>query len=165
MKKLATIGVLFFGINLLAAHPHISKVVTTQLPGGNEITVSYQSTPVQEINLGSAPVNWFLNPWAPLLRVSQDIESDGRRIEKGAYTVGLFKQEDGGWGLALQPGRLVLPRKELSDEMILLKSIFSTARGSSGHLVMDFAPGEGELEGKIVLTVQLGSIFVAGELG
>lgn len=49
--------------------------------------------------------------------------------------------------------------------MILLRSTFSTARGTPGHRAMDFAPGEGDLEGKVVLTVQLGNIFVAGEPG
>lgn len=64
MRRISTIGVFLLGVDL-SAHPPISKVVTTHLPEGTEMTVSCQSTPVQEIAPSNAPVDRFLNPGLP----------------------------------------------------------------------------------------------------
>ena len=43
--------------------------------------------------------------------------------------------------------------------------MFSADQGSAGHMLLDITPGAGKFEGKAVLTLHFGSLFLAGVLG
>ena len=66
--------------------------------------------------------------------------------------------------MALHPGRLRQREVAVTPTLILLDTVFSDSNGSSDHLVIDFSPGTGRFEGKVVLTLHLGTLFLAAEL-
>ena len=164
MKRWIVFGLVLVATGALMAHPHIGKTVTTTLPGGTEVSVSYSMTPAGEIDPAGAPVDTFINPWAPLLRVSQPVKSGSVDIPMGMYTLGLIKSGSGDWALALHPGRLVLKEVPLGPRVTRLDSMFSNSEGRADHLVVDFSLGKGRLEDKVVVTFHLGAIHLAAEL-
>lgn len=164
MKRLIMFGLFLVATGALAAHPHIGKTVTATLPGGTEVSVSYSMTPAGEIDPATAPVDTFINPWAPLLRVSQPVKLGSVDIPQGMYTLGLFKSGSGDWALALHPGRLRQKEIPLGPKVTRLDSVFSNSEGRADHLVVDFSLGKGRLEDKVVVTFHWGSIYLAAEL-
>ena len=164
MKRLIVFGLFFVATGALTAHPHIGKTVTATLPGGTEVSVSYSMTPAGEIDPAAAPVDTFINPWAPLLRVSQPVHSGSVDIPVGMYTLGLIKSGSGDWTLALHPGRLRQKEIPLGPKVTRLDSVFSSSEGMADHLVVDFSLGRDKLEGKVVVTFHLGSIHLAAEI-
>jgi hypothetical protein len=45
-----------------------------------------------------------------------------------------------------------------------LESQFSTDHGLAEHMLIDITPGAGKLEGRAVLTLHFGNLFLAGAL-
>ncbi|MEE8349415.1 MAG: hypothetical protein V3R94_07585 [Acidobacteriota bacterium] len=164
MKKWIVLGLFFSVTGALWAHTHLGKTVTTNLPGGIEVSVSYSMTPAPEIDPAAAPVDTFINPWAPLLRVSQPVKLGSADVAMGMYTLGLIKSGSGEWALALHPGRLVRKEAPVGPQVIRLDSMYSSSEGTADHLVVDFSLGKGKLEDKVVVTFHWGSIYLAAEL-
>lgn len=50
------------------------------------------------------------------------------------------------------------------SKVIRLDSLFSDSIGTAEHLVIDINAGFGEFEGKPVLTIHFGGLFLAGAL-
>jgi hypothetical protein len=42
--------------------------------------------------------------------------------------------------------------------------VFQTDKGTAEHMLIDITPGAGRFEGKAVLTLHFGSLFLAGVL-
>lgn len=164
MKRLILLAMFLVANGALTAHPHIGKTVTATLPGGTEVSVSYSMTPAGEVDPAAAPVDTFINPWAPLLRVSQPVQSGSVDIPEGMYTLGLIKSSSGEWVLALHPGRLRQKEMPLGPKVTRLDSVFSSSEGTADHLVVDFGLGKDKLEGKVVVTFHLGSVHLAAEI-
>jgi len=164
MKKLLVLGLFLTVTAAQTAHPHLNKTITTTLHGPVEVSVSYQTASAREIDPEASPVGRFINPWAPILSLSEDVKSGATHIPSGRYTIGLIKNGPGDWTLALHPGRLRQREVAVTPIIIPLDTLFSDSNGSSDHLVIDFSPGTGRFEGKVVLTFHLGTLFLAAEL-
>lgn len=167
MKRALTASV---ALTLLAAaaataHPHFNKTVTAKLPSGVDATVTYNTTPANEIHAAKAAVGTFVTPRRPLLKLSGEIKTGAVTIPAGEYTVGVIKNSETDWTMALYPG--AIPRGgEAVDvaKAIKLESLFSTAQGTAEHMLLDISPGDGKLEGRAVLTLHFGHLFLAGAL-
>ena len=48
--------------------------------------------------------------------------------------------------------------------VIKLDSMYSSNQGDAGHMLIDITPGAGKFEGKAVLTLHFGTMFLAGAL-
>jgi hypothetical protein len=48
---------------------------------------------------------------------------------------------------------------------IKLDSMFEGDKGTAEHMLIDVTPGHGRFEGKAVLTLHFGSLFLSGLLG
>lgn len=164
MKRLLVLGLFLTGTAAQTAHPHLNKTITTSLHGPVEVSVSYQTASAREIDPDASPVGRFINPWAPILSLSEAVNSGSTNIPSGRYTIGLIKYGPGDWTMALHPGRLRQREVDVTPRLILLDTVFSDSNGSSDHLVIDFSPGTGRFEGKVVLTFHLGTLFLAAEL-
>jgi hypothetical protein len=168
MKKylvLLNISALFFlGLSLLMAHPHFNKVVTVKLPGDVEATVTYQTVPSNEDRVTRASVGDFLTPRNPKLKLSKESKAGNVLIPPGEYIIGAIKNGNNDFTMALYPGSIARGERPDMAKMIKLESEFSASEGKAPHLLIDISPGSGEMEGRAVLTLHFGSLFLAGAL-
>jgi hypothetical protein len=146
------------------AHPHFNKTVTATLAPGVEVTITYNTTPSNETHATSAKVGEFVTPRRPVLKLSAEVKAGAATIPAGEYTIGVIKIAEKDWALALYPGRL--QRGDVPDaaKAIRLESVFSADHGTAHHMLIDVTPGDGKLEGKAVLTLHFGTLFLAGAL-
>lgn len=146
----------------VAAHPHFDKSIVAKLPSGAEVTITYNTTPANESHASSAPVNVFVSPRNPQLRVSAALRAGNVSVPQGTYTIGVVKNSDSSWSMALFPGT---PGGTVDmTQVIKLDSMFESSAGEAEHMLIDVTPGRGRLEGKAVLTLHFGSLFLAGAL-
>jgi hypothetical protein len=150
--------------SLSLAHPHFNKSVNAKLPSGADATISYQTVPANEAHATDATAGSFITPRNPKLTLSAAVMSGTVNVPAGEYTIGVIKNGDDDYTMALYKG--TPPRGAAPDmaQMIKLDSMYSTAMGPAHHLLIDISPGEGKFEGKAVLTLHFGSMFLAGAL-
>jgi hypothetical protein len=148
----------------LGAHPHFNKTVIVKLPAGAEATITYNTTPSNEANATKAAVGSFVTPRQPHLKLSAEIKAGAVTVPAGDYIIGCVKNAGDDWTLALYAG--ALPRGEAPDmsKVIKLESQFSKGAGTAPHMLIDISPGAGKFEGKAVLTLHFGTLFLAGAL-
>lgn len=146
------------------AHPHFNKTVTATVGPNVEVVITYNTTPANEAHAESAKVGDFVTPRRPVLKLSAELKSEKTTLPPGEYTIGVVKNAERDWTLALYPGRLQRGDTPDPSRAIRLDSAFSTDHGTAPHMLIDITPGEGRLEGKAVLTLHFGSLFVAGVL-
>jgi hypothetical protein len=146
------------------AHPHFNKTVTASLPQGVELTITYNTTPANEVHAQNAKVGEFVTPRRPGLKLSAELKTDKVTLPAGEYTIGVIKNGDKDWTLALYPGRLQRGDTPDTAKAIKLDSMFSADKGTAEHMLIDVTPGHGKFEGKAVLTLHFGSLFLVGVL-
>jgi hypothetical protein len=167
MKKnqlIICLAAFLIAVPLVLAHPHINKTVTATLSATVTATVTYNTTPSNEANAQKTAVGEFVTPRQPKLKLSADLKVGETTIPGGEYIIGVIKNSDNDWTMALYPG--VLKRGEKADmtKVIKLESTFSTSAGTAPHMLIDISPGSGKMEGRIVLTMHFGSLFLSGAL-
>ena len=165
MKRAAGIA---FGVVVSAAsvfaHPHFNKTVTATLPQGPELTITYNTTPANEMRAQAVKVGEFVTPRGPVLKVSAEVKGEKATIPAGEYTIGVIKNGDKDWAIALYPGRLARGQAPEVAKAIRLDSMFEGNKGTAEHMLIDVTPGHGRFAGKAVLTLHFGSLFVSGLL-
>lgn len=146
------------------AHPHFQKTITVKLPSGTEVTLTYNTTPANEMRATEVKVGTFVTPRRPVLKLSSELKAGAVTLAAGEYTIGVVKNGDNDWTMALYPG--VLDRAAAPDvaKAIKLDSTYSSAQGKAEHMLIDITPGAGKFEGKAVLTLHFGTMFLAAAL-
>ena len=164
MNRLAigTITFVILSVTLLA-HPHFRKTVTAKL-GTVDVTIAYQTVPSNEMHAKSAKVGAFTTPRAPKLTLSGELKAGDLALPAGEYTIGAIKNGDDDWTMALYPGALARGTEPDMSKLIKLDSMFTTEHGTAEHLTLDITPGHGKQEGKAVLLMQFGTLYLAGRL-
>jgi hypothetical protein len=147
-----------------AAHPHFNKTVTAALPSGVEATITYNTTPANEVRAQNAKVGEFVTPRGPLLKLSGELKTGTVTLAAGEYTIGVIKNSEKDWTLALYPGKVERGQAPDTAKAIKLESQYSEDKGTAEHMLIDITPGHGKFEGKAVLTIHFGSLFLAGVL-
>ncbi len=165
MRRISFVTFTLLATGVLMAHPHFRKTLTVELPGGVEATVTYQTTIANPSRAQDAQIGTLLVPRGPRLQLSGDISSGSTTIPAGEYTIGVIKNGEKDWTMALYPGRL--GRRDTPDmsKVIKLDSIFSDSKGTAEHMVIDINAGFDKFEGQPVLTIHFGGLFLAGALG
>jgi hypothetical protein len=164
MKRIILIGIVFSAVSVLIAHPHFRKTLTVQLPSGAEAVLSYQTTPANLALANEAQTGVLIVPRRPTLTLSADLTAGGLTIAAGEYTIGVIKNSESDWTMALYPGSQ--GRRETPDmsKVIRLDSEFSDSQGTANHMLIDINAGEGKFEGKAVLTIHFGTLFLSAAL-
>jgi len=165
MKPLSVLCIL---VMLLAptigfAHPHFNKTVSAKLPSGAEATIAYNTTPSNMTHAADAPTGTFVTPRRPSLSLSADAMSGSTAIPAGDYTIGVVKNGSDDWTMALHPKMARGDQADMS-KVIKLDSMYSSSDGTAEHMLIDITPGHGKFEGKAVLTLHFGTMFLAGTL-
>ena len=117
-----------------------------------------------QLHAQNAKVGEFVTPRRPVLKLSAELKTDKATLAAGEYTIGVIKNGEADWTLALYPGRLQRDEKPDAAKVIKLESMFETGRGTAEHMLIDVTPGHGKFEGKAVLTLHFGTLFLAGLL-
>jgi hypothetical protein len=165
VKKLVSLSAALALTGTVAlAHPHFNKTVTVKLPSGAEATVTYNTTPSNETHATNAAVGAFVSPRSPQLKLSAEIKAGAVTVPAGEYTIGVIKNGDKDWTMALYPGRVARGEKPDMAKVVKLESLFLPAHGPAEHMLIDITPGSGKMEGRAVLTLHFGTLFLAGAL-
>lgn len=161
---LLVLGLVLVGASLVLGHPHFNKTIVVKLPGGGEATITYNTVPANETHALSAAIGSFLTPRQPKVKLSVEVKAGSIAIPVGEYVIGAIKNSDKDYTMALYPG--VIPRGTSPDmsKMIKLESMYSSIEGKADHLLIDITPGKGNFEGRAVLTLHFGSMFLSGAL-
>jgi hypothetical protein len=166
MKQTLSILALISLGALASAHPHFNKTITADLPGGVQATITYNTTPANETRATEAPIGVFTTPRGPRLKLSADLKTgETVSVPAGEYTIGVIKVSATDWTMALYPGSI--PRGTTADpaKVIKVESIFNSKIAPADHMLIDITPGHGKFEGKAVLTLHFGTLFLSGLLG
>jgi len=165
IERIAAVGVLALVGSVASAHPHFNKTIEVSLPGGaGTLTVTYNTTPANEELAAGVAVGAFATPRGPRLALSSDMTVGDKTLPAGEYTIGVVRKADDDWAMALYPGRLGRGEQPDTSKLIELESEFSTSEGTAHHMLIDVTPGSGAFEGRVVLTLHFGSLFLAGAL-
>lgn len=165
MIRVASVIVLCLVVaSVVFAHPHFRKTVTVQLPGEVEATITYGTTPANETHAENAEVGTFITPRRPALNLSGEVKAGSVTLAAGDYTIGVIKSSDTEWTMALYPGKLSRDDTPDQSKVIKLDSMYSGSEGTAEHMLIDITPGSGKFEGKAVLTLHFGTMFLAGAL-
>lgn len=148
---------------LALAHPHLSKTITVKLPEGGDVTISYATEPSNESHTSRAAAGSFLHAGARIT-LSAQVKAGAVTLAAGEYTIGALKNGDSDYTMALYPGRIRLSDTTDMAKITKLESVFSRDMGNAPHMLVDIAPGHGKLEGRTVLTLHFGSLYLAGAL-
>jgi hypothetical protein len=146
------------------AHPHFNKTITCALPGGAEAVIAYNTTPANLTHAENAAVGTFVTPRRPSLKLSAAVTVGGVTIPAGEHTIGVVKNGPNDWTLALYKGGLARGAEPDMSMVVKLDSQYSANEGNAEHMLIDITPGKGKFEGKAVLTLHFGTMFVEGAL-
>ena len=163
MKKFSIFSVIVLLTSILWAHPHFPKEVSADLPSGAKATINYTTVPSNESHATNAAVGSFVTPRGPRITFSADVKSGSTTIAAGEYTVGVIKDSDTNWTLALYPGRVSRSEPPDASKLIKMDSEYRKAANVE-HLAVDIIPGHGRLEGKTVLSLAFGTMACEGAL-
>lgn len=149
-----------------SAHPHFNKTITADLPGGVQAVITYNTTPANETRATEAPVGVFTTPRAPKLKLSADIKAGEKVVvPAGEYVIGVIKLSATDWTMALHNGPIARGAAPDPAKALRLESIFDPKIAPADHMLIDITPGHGKFEGKAVLTLHFGTLFLSGLLG
>jgi hypothetical protein len=165
MKRAAVLSLAASAVAAVAAaHPHFNKTVSATLPQGVELSITYNTTPANEMRAQAVKVGDFVTPRGPVIKLSAELKTEKAAIPAGEYTIGVIKNGDKDWTLGLYPGRLARGQAAEVAKVIRLDSLFEGDKGTAEHMLIDVTPGHGKFEGKAVLTLHFGSLFLSGLL-
>jgi len=161
MKKLVGLcGLVLLVASVAAAHPHFRKTVSIQL-GDEEVSVSFFTVPANMSHLEGLTDGAFVSPGNPSLKIPADLKAGATTIPAGTYLVGAVKKGDG-WTMVLYPGKLERGEKPDLSKAIKLASQFNHSAEATEHLVVDIGPGWGSSEGKAVVLIGFGTLWLDG---
>ena len=108
----------------------------------------------------------FTSPRNPKLKLSADLKAGEKVIAAaGEYTIGVIKNSETDWTMALYPGTIARGAAADPTKVIKLESLFNSKIAPADHMLVDITPGHGKFEGKAVLTLHFGTLFLSGLLG
>ena len=67
--------------------------------------------------------------------------------------------------MALFPGAPARGAAVDMAKVLKLESMLESGKGTAEHMLVDLTPGHGKFEGKAVLTLHFGTLFLSGLLG
>jgi hypothetical protein len=162
MKKVLILAVVMLTATALAAHPHFQKTTSAKLTEDLEVSISFVTVPANMDHVANVANGEFVSPGLPKFETSSAITAGGADIPVGTYTVGVVKNGAENWTMVLSPGELAFGDSPDMSKLIELDSAFMKANDDTGHLVVDVFPGSGKFEGKAVILLGFGTMWVQG---
>lgn len=161
MNKLFTVAVMVLTASALVAHPHFQKTTSAKLTDDVEVSLSFFTVPANMDNVAKVSDGEFVSPGMPTFTTSAAIKGGSASIPAGSYTVGVIKNGND-WTMALSPGKLEFGESPDMSKLIKLDSTYMKGEEGASHLVVDVFPGDGKFEGKAVILMGFGTMWVQG---
>ena len=165
MKKAIVLAVVLLTATALIAHPHFQKTTSAKISEDLELTLSFFTVPANMEHVAKIGAGEFASPGLPKFKVSSAVTAGSASIPAGTYTVGVVKKSDTDWQMVLSPGELGFGDAPDMAKVIKLDSSFRMSKEPVGHLVVDIFPGDGKFEGKAVILLGFGTLWVQGLVG
>jgi len=165
MKKNALIlalAAVMLTATTLVAHPHFQKTTTAKLSEDVEVSISFFTVPANMAHVAEIGDGEFVSPGLPKFETLTDITAGEASVAAGTYTVGIIKNGEDDWTMVLSPGELSFGESPDMSKLIELDSMFTQGNDPTGHLVVDIFPGKGKFEGKAVILIGFGTMWVHG---
>ena len=162
MKKLSIVAVALLTATVLAAHPHFQKTTSAKLSEEVEVSLSFFTVPANMSHLAGIENGDFVSPGLPKFETGAALTAGSATVPAGTYTVGAIKNGADDWTMALSPGELGFGEAPDMSKVIKLDSTYWTSQDDTAHLVVDVFPGEGKFEGKAVILLGFGTMWVQG---
>lgn len=162
MKNVLVLAVVMLTATSLVAHPHFQKTTSAKLTEDLEVSLSFFTVPANMAHVAEIANGEFVSPGLPKFVSSAAISAGGASIPAGTYTVGVIKNGAEDWTMVLSPGELAFGDSPDMSKLIKLDSAYNKSNDDSGHLVVDVFPGEGQYEGKAVILLGFGTMWVQG---
>ena len=162
MKKVLILAVVMLSATALVAHPHFQKTTTAKLSEDVEVSISFFTVPANMEHLAEIGNGEFVSPGLPKFKSGSDITAGETAVPAGTYTVGVIKNGSADWTMVLSPGELGFGDSPYMSKLIKLDSMFTQGNDPTGHLVVDIFPGEGKFDGKAVILIGFGTMWVHG---
>ena len=147
---------------VLVAHPHFQKTTSAKLTDDLEVSISFVTVPANMDHVANIGNGEFVSPGLPKFKNSSAITAGGASIPAGHLYRGCRKNGADDWTMVLSPGELSFGDAPDMGKLIKLDSSFIKANDDTGHLVVDVFPGAGEFEGKAVILLGFGTMWVQG---
>lgn len=162
MKRVLLACLVLLTATVVVAHPHFQKTTSVNL-GENKVSVSFFTVPANMSHLDGVADGDFVSPGQPRLEVAANLKAGSATIPAGTYQVGAVKKGSG-WTMVLYPGQVGRGEKPDLSKAITLDSQFNKSAEPVEHLVVDIGPGWGSSEGKAVLAIGFGNLWLDGVL-
>jgi hypothetical protein len=162
MKKVFILAAVMLTATALVAHPHFQKTTSAKLTDDLEVSISFFTVPANMDHVANVGNGEFVSPGLPKFKNSSAITAGGATVPAGTYTVGVVKNGAEDWTMVLSPGELGFGESPDMSKLIELDSAFMKGNDDTGHLVVDIFPGAGKFEGKAVITLGFGTMWVQG---
>lgn len=162
MKKVLILSVAMLIATTLVAHPHFQKTTTAKLSDDVEVSLTFFTVPTNMDHIAGIGDGEFVSPGLPKFTTGTALTAGSASIPAGTYTVGVIKNGSEDWTMALSPGELAFGDSPDMSKLIKLDSGYSTSKDDTSHLVVDIFPGEGEFDGKAVILLGFGTMWVQG---
>jgi len=162
MKKTLIVGAALMCATAVIAHPHFQKTTSAKLSEDVEVSLQFFTVPSNMSHVAGVEAGAFASPGLPKFKTGTAITAGGTSIPSGTYTVGVVRNSADDWTMALSPGELGFGDSPDMSKLIKLDSTFDGAGPEVGHLVVDIFPGEGKFEGKAVILLGFGTMWVQG---
>lgn len=160
MKKFFVLCLVLLTASAVIAHPHFRKTTTVKI-GDSDVSVSFFTVPSNMSHLEGIADGEFVSPGRPSLKVSADLTAGSASIPAGTYVVGAVKKGES-WAMVLYPGELGRDETPDMSKVIKLDSQFHKSSDPAEHLVVDIYPGSGKAEGKAVVMIGFGTMWLDG---
>ncbi len=165
MKKAIALAVVLLTATALIAHPHFQKTTTAKISYTVEVSLSFFTVPANMEHVAKIGTGEFTSPGLAKFETATAITAGSASIPAGTYTVGVVKKSDSDWQMVLSPGELGFGDSPDKAKLIELDSTFMKSNDPVGHLVVDIFPGDGKFEGKAVILLGFGTMWVQGLIG
>ena len=165
MKKAIALAVVLLTATAVIAHPHFQKNTTAKIYENVEVSLSFFTIPANMEHVAKIADGEFVSPGLPKFETATAITAGSATIPAGTYTVGVVKKSDSDWQMVLSPGELAFGDSPDMAKLIELDSSFRKSSEPVAHLVVDIFPGDGKFEGKAVILLGFGTMWVQGLLG
>ena len=165
MKKAIALAVVLLTATALIAHPHFQKTTSAKISENVEVSLSFFTVPANMEHVAKIGAGEFVSPGLPKFETPSAITAGSASVPAGTYTVGVVKKRDSDWQMVLSPGQLAFGDSPDMAKLIELDSTFKKSNDPVDHLVVDIFPGDGKFEGKAVILLGFGTMWVQGLIG
>lgn len=167
MKQLQSIHTVCMAMCMLLSTSGVwaeeTYLFSNTIPGGAEVTVEYTShEAVADYGKDVVHGNYFSLPLAPRIRFSGSAQSGSADIFPREHNIGIVKNRDGTFHLALYPGDITkAKRAPRLDQVISLEGTYELTEGEPQPLQIELIPGDAD---SLLLSVHFGQMLLQGRL-